>query len=330
MGDSIQLLRTGTIRTHDIHGDSPNEHRDHGPKAGVPGKHGRHRACITCRDSKIRCINAANETSCRACLKNNRQCIMSGPTKSRMRTANRISSLEEKIAALTAMLLARNEANIASASTTSASQLNQVADDSNIATHDDRGPDSVVPDSGARTTRLSISNRTLNSDVVVQPPSSTSTEAALFDHWVQNMYKYIPSIDISGHETAQDIRNTRPELFSAIVVVASASIKPAYLPDLLARFNRRCSELIFITGDRSLDVLQALLVYITHFVTPMCAKNSPYIDYVYSAVSICFSINLDVSEPESPATPRIGEGEDMARTWLTCYFTASRYMTHNH
>jgi len=143
----------------------------------------------------------------------------------------------------------------------------------------------------------------------------------LLEHWKQSMSIHLPTISLPALVTAQDIRYSMPMVFIAILAVASASIQPSLQPQMLLELNEQLAERVLITGEKSMDLVQALLLYTTHFIVPVQAERSSYTQYVHSIISVSLDLGLD--KGYRPIQPYI-EANDVRRTWLACYFTASR------
>jgi hypothetical protein len=280
----------------------------------------RTRACLNCRNSKIKCISIAGQSSCQACQRGSRECVMPGPARQRTRTAYRVSELEKKIELLTDALLARNDHN--TPATTASGSTREIADRraENESSHVGESlnqpqlPDLSIlsPNALRHSSRLDLIDRG-----VIQ----LNTANILLDHWKQKMAIFLPITNLSATLTAQDMRNSKPMVFLAVLVVASASIKPALLPALLLELNLQIAERVLITGEKSIDLVQALLVYTTHFVVPARATRTSYNQYVHSAIAVSLDLGLDKnSRPRQPAN----EADDNKRIWSACYIIASR------
>ena len=72
----------------------------------------RPRACDACRALKVRCDQGINHPGqpCTRCLKANRRCVVTPPSRKRQRKSeNKVVELEKKIDALTATLLSKQQ-----------------------------------------------------------------------------------------------------------------------------------------------------------------------------------------------------------------------------
>lgn len=72
----------------------------------------RPRACDACRSLKVRCDQDINHPGqpCTRCVKANRRCVITPPSRKRQRRSeNKVVELEKKIDALTATLLAKQQ-----------------------------------------------------------------------------------------------------------------------------------------------------------------------------------------------------------------------------
>jgi hypothetical protein len=98
----------------DSTGQSPSpdsQDEDEGSGTDKPKRPKRSRACVACRNMKIRCLPVEGQEACNACSKVNRECVMPGPPRKRQKTVHKVAELEKKINALTNALLAKQQSN---------------------------------------------------------------------------------------------------------------------------------------------------------------------------------------------------------------------------
>jgi hypothetical protein len=309
------------------HDPAASSSEDHDARAGTFAdrkKRTRTRACIDCRNSKIKCMPVAGQSSCQACLRGSRECVMPGPAKRGTRTTQRVSELERKIELLTEALLTRNEHSppMTNSSVMTYQAVDRHANDKNIGLTESFDQRSTqMPET------LSFPSRSLHNssclDLIDRGVLQLDTANILLGHWTRNMSTYVPTVTLPAAVEAQDVRISRPMVFLAILVVASASIQPSLLPKLLLELNLQLAERVMIIGEKSIDLVQALLVYITHFVVPAQAKRSSYTQYVHGAVSVSLDLGLDKRSRPEQLRP-CAEVDNIGRTWLACYYTASK------
>ena len=86
----------------------------------------------------------------------------------------------------------------------------------------------------------------------------------------RNMNKYFPFVVIEPRSTVQSMAQDRPFLLLAILATASSANKR--LQTILDKeFRASLGQNVVLHGEKSLDILQGLLVYIAWSVTPLAA-----------------------------------------------------------
>lgn len=88
----------------------------------------------------------------------------------------------------------------------------------------------------------------------------------LLSHF-QSKKVYFPFVDIPENILAASMAKTRPFVFLAILTI-SATRRPLLQRKLDERFRRVLSERIVLQGDKSLDYVQGLLVYLAWYCRP--------------------------------------------------------------
>ncbi|KEF60297.1 uncharacterized protein A1O9_05148 [Exophiala aquamarina CBS 119918] len=299
----------------------------------------RARACLSCRANKSRCIAVRNEDSCHACLKAFRQCVMPGPTKPRVGTAQRVGKLERKIERLTNALLSQQQQRRGS--------IDSETGDDDRSEGDVRSPrrassqpsgsydsaryfpsDRIFPGEGPQTSapvfafNIGSPEFTSVKHVTGLDIVSKSTGTTLFNHWKANISSLSPAVVLATSSDADTIRARKPLLFLAIATVASASVQPCLQSPLVKVLTRDLAERILVVGEKSLELVQAIVAYADNFFPADNARASAFTKYIHCALSICIYLGLDKG--------RIGdhikdyaEALEWERAWLGCYYIAS-------
>jgi hypothetical protein len=89
--------------------------------------------------------------------------------------------------------------------------------------------------------------------------------AALLENYQASMANYFPFVVIPSNTTAQQLRISKPFLFLSVMAVSSYQ-KTGRKTTLSAEIMRRLSEQMLFKGEKSLDLLQGVLVYAEWFV----------------------------------------------------------------
>ena len=148
------------------------------------------------------------------------------------------------------------------------------------------------------------------------------TAVVMFDHYIGKMLPFFPVLSFPSYIKAQDVRAARPTLFLAILAVASSAVRPNLQPGLLVELNRQLSERILFSGEKSLELVQAILVYTAYYVRSKYAKDLAFNQYIHAAVVMCLDLGMGKRYPKKLNRDGIEEAE-IRRTWLGCYYFAS-------
>ncbi|KAI0846393.1 hypothetical protein F5Y00DRAFT_145024 [Daldinia vernicosa] len=284
--------------------------------------HKKIRACVACRNMKIKCVSVPGSKDCETCIRFSRPCQDPGPPKARVKTSQKFTELEKKIDALTSALEAERRRNQRS--------LKQVREDAGWS----RTPDSSSRDDDApafserqdRHAELTVGDGREASmarrDVVSQGLVDIRTASLLFDHWNLHMRPLMPSICFSAKDNADTIRATKPTLFLSIITIASTSLRPSLVNPLLGQLNRILAQDVFIQGAKSLDLLQSLVLFSQYYIQPPHIKAFALPQHVYSAVVMSHDLNLGAAL-KLDKNRASDQERDTYRTLLTVYFGAS-------
>ncbi|EXJ78087.1 hypothetical protein A1O3_09248 [Capronia epimyces CBS 606.96] len=302
-----------------------------------PKRPKRARACVACRNMKIRCLPVEGQEACSSCAKVNRHCVMPGPPRKRQRTVHKVAELEKKINALTEALLSRGQqADLPSiqtspekdpATTSASSDLPRTEATTNTSLdYDAQVMEKVLPQSPeferpcpADDLEPRVGEPYV--DVIDQGLVTMQCATVIFNYWMQKYSKISPIVVFPPGTEAQVVRTRRPMTFLAILSVVSPLIEPSVQPDLSVELNRQLSERVLFHGERSLDLTQALMFHYQYYLRPRGARDLAFNQYIHSAIVMCLDLGIGkrskIDQTRSPA-----ERTELARTWLGAYTCA--------
>ncbi|EHK16189.1 uncharacterized protein TRIVIDRAFT_228115 [Trichoderma virens Gv29-8] len=225
---------------------------------------GLNRTCEGCRQRKIKCVVShrpdTDAHKCARCSKFRLDCVFPPPAIRRRRNKNdaRIKALERKL----------QELQDAISETPPQLDLGNFYPDplSSQYMNASWGPDSQqqptsLGDSLPSMTLMSTGYPFLTSE---DPVSSglVSFEFAqeLFSAFCEDMAPIYPLVLLPAHWTWQNARDTKPALFRAALSVASSNRNPECSKMLFRNAAKYVAEEVAIHGNKSLDLIQALLV----------------------------------------------------------------------
>jgi len=265
---------------------------------------------------------------------------MPGPSKPRVGTAQRVSKLEKKIERLTNALLSQQQQQ-------RRSSIDSESGDDGPSEGDVQSPTrpSSQPSGGYDSARYFPSDKIFPAE---EPQTSTpafafnvespeftsgknvtglgivskSTGTTLFNHWKANVSSLSPLVVLSSSSDADTIRARKPLLFLAIATAASASIQPYLQSQLVKDLTGDFAERILVVGEKSLELVQAILVYTDHFLPADNSRASAFTQYIHCALSICIDLGLDKGCIQDHIKDHT-EALEWERAWLGCYYIAS-------
>ncbi|CAJ2501610.1 Uu.00g044630.m01.CDS01 [Anthostomella pinea] len=346
-------------------GDAPLDPND--PK--------RPRACEACRGLKVKCEpDPANpDGPCKRCTKAGRNCVVTQPTRKRQKkTDSRVAELEKKIDALTASLQATRDG---SAHATPSDDQNAYGNTSYASSSRDWGPppppprDSQPPYApepdkpsfhatlvAAGHKRKFNETRESSSDGAKESPGTqpstigrqqtdaidrgiiTVDDAArLFRRYTDEMAIHLPAVVFPRGSTFSDLRKSKPILFLTVMAVA-ASETPVVQRQLVRELMQIFAEKIVITGEKNLEMVQALLVSVIWYFPPEHFEELKFYSFIHMAAIMSIDIGLGrkKNNPKSRLIPYTWRDHpfrktplpdpttiEARRTWLASYFLAA-------
>ncbi|KAK5301830.1 hypothetical protein LTR14_000075 [Exophiala xenobiotica] len=293
--------------THSAGSDESDEGEQHHDVSGGNTKKPRSsRACVACRRMKTRCeIDDALGTACKLCIRARRQCIMQTlPRRRKRKTTDRVADLERKINTLTA-LLASNESAI------SANPSPKSAGESISSRHKGKEPD-----------QPSNESRTLIAEALHQGLFDWPAACKAFDRYRKEMCLYFPFVVFPATADANVVKEQQPLLFFAICTVAMATMKGPVKPELWDMLTKDLSLRIMYRGERSLELVQVLLIHITWYTRAKEMRELNFNQMVHVACAMGLDIGLGRRSHKSAQSVDPHHLESLAgrRAWLGCYY----------
>ena len=258
---------------------------------------------------------------------------MPGPARKRQKTVHKVAELEKKINALTDALLAKNAANPTPPSDSPASYRMDAQSDitrTSTTTAQSEGQNAVEmlknrepAFSGGVATKNLAGQLDMKFcptgpsqsvepyvDIIERGILDMDTAATMFNHFVANMSPHFPIVSFPLYVKASDVRTARPMVFLAILSAASAAFRPDLQQDLVAELSRQLSERVMFMGEKSLELVQAMLLYTAYYVRSRFAKDLAFNQYIHSAVVMCLDLGMGKRYPHKIDRNEVEEAED--------------------
>jgi hypothetical protein len=121
------------------------------------------------------------------------------------------------------------------------------------------------------------------------------------------------------------VREKTPVLFLAILAVSSPSILPSLESKLMLELNEQLARQILVLGRRSLQLIQACLLHSQYYISPSGSQPFVSTQYVLAAMAMVSDLGLNLnSVARTRSKLDSGIVKETARTWLACWYAASR------
>ncbi|KAG8425819.1 hypothetical protein J3459_009651 [Metarhizium acridum] len=277
---------------------------------GISAGYGR--SCTNCSRAKCRCILRSRGGSCERCHRLGKDCHQIETTRKRVakKTASsRTAQLEEKIEDLVSMLRATHDSRTHTnhsytplSNTPSqpfASRLDSLAA---AATADPtrsqaQGKASLCAAHECIASDLSPSRNTSTLNDADRRPEPTPEEAEAYFAKFRQWLEASPFMHIPMEMTAAALRRERPFLWMCIMNLTSMSIPQQRI--LREKIRREVADRLVFEGDRSMDILQGLVAFLTWATMNAGPGMKPFlILYATLAQSIVFDMGLTRSPAE--------------------------------
>ncbi|KAM0283128.1 hypothetical protein ACHAQH_002609 [Verticillium albo-atrum] len=337
--------------------DDDHEHDHDAPPH--PDEAKRPRACEACRGLKVRCVPDAADPDgpCARCRKARRGCVVTVPTRKRAKkTDSRVAELEKKIDALTASLHARTgDMSVGGTGGEGVARRDAAVEPTRLYTpraergagvkrkmgdregeqqqqqqqqaeREARPPPPIRMDSGY-------------DDVVDRGVLSMDKATALFARYNDKMAGHLPAVVFPADMTADELRGTKPVLFLAIL--AAASSESSVLQRQLVRETMQIlAEKIVITGEKSLELVQAIQVTVIWYWPPEHFEELKFYQLVHMAAVMAIDMGLGKrssmpkgvtpygvyayrQSQQRRSLPPDPKSIEARRAWLGCYYLAT-------
>ena len=344
--DELSSLRTALqqARAENDNDSQPDEEAsaDEAENSSKPAKRPkRARACIACRNMKIRCLPVEGKEACLGCSKVNRECIMPGPARKRQKTVHKVAELEKKINALTDALINQQHAHPTPPKSDSPTTVRDPPTNTTATSDSQRDLErlqqydrelvekrDITFDKGQLDWGCSKWNKFAAAkeeepyiDIIDRDLLDIGTATRIFDYYTTDMLPHFPLLAFPSTIFAQDVRTARPMLFLAILTVASPSVKPELHENLVIEMTRQLSERIMFLGEKSLEIVQAILVYTSCYSRSKYAKDLTFNQLIHSAVVMC--LDLGMGKRYKKLDRDVIEEAEIRRTWMAVYYFAS-------
>jgi len=320
--------------THRMSVDSNNEDGESGNDKPAK-RQKRARACEACRSMKIRCNPVEGQEACAACAKVNRHCVMPGPARKRQKTVHKVAELEKKINALSSLLAQKQQDTPSSTDSPDTGKPAKGTSEPHVDTEHycediitkqfPSNPSSWDEMRRGMSKNWSSTRDDTHVDVIDKGLISVEIASQVFQRYCNELSRYTPAVAFSPGTKEDDIRKNKPILYLAIMAVSSGTICPDLQPDIVVELTRQLSDRVMYYCEKSLEMIQALLMYAEWYTRSKLAKDLGFNQYIHAAVVMSLDIGLG-RRSKIELTQDPAEAVEIRRTWLGCFYMAVRFV----
>ena len=177
-------------------------------------------------------------------------------------------------------------------------------------------------------------------DVVDRKILDSGIAAKMFNHYTTKMAPHIPVVVFDPGTSAGEIRRTMPALFLAILSVSAGYERPELQPTLFRELTQVYADRIFVRGEKSLELIQALQISSMWYAPEEHKDSRPY-QFVHLAGVMAMSMGLGQTfklqtgsvwtlwkdKQKSKDVARDAGGTTSNRAWLACYLLSGMYVS---
>ncbi len=321
------------------------------------------RACDACRLHKVRCLpnNSATSRMCQRCARTDRQCVYTAPQKrkQRKRTDARVAELEREVQAMRTLFEkngsgseAPPSGNTSSSSTFGETPLGHTSGEGESTPGSEKRGKTVVVEAArpgaAQHLNLAWSGAPTqepmgtptayspDSDVIDRGVISLELATRLWHSYNTGLVNYFPTVHFPPDVTVEEMRKTKPTLFLAAIAAASGKEGSRLYSILNTEVLNAYAHRTVIQGDKSLELVQALIITSVWYYPPGKYSQLKFYEYIHMAATMALDIGLGTN-PKSFRSRRIADpdgdsplGGDLddaefekRKTFLACYLIST-------
>lgn len=260
----------------------------------------------------MRCLldTVDEHQKCRRCFEADADCVFleAAPRQRRKRTDARVASLEKELSAMRSMFgrldtpasnqsdESQEHANIVNSST----ERNEEHLENDEETEEQsRLSDDVDINSSQLSQHTAIAQHLTSTrrqdvipDILGHEIISKDAAIALYQDFVTNMLPLHPIIALEQHDTFETMRIQKPTLLLAIIAAASAIGVPETYKHLHRHLIRNLAEKVIIDGQKSLELLQAILVMEAWYCPPDDLRKLNFYQWIHIAGTMAMQIGI--------------------------------------
>jgi hypothetical protein len=177
-------------------------------------------------------------------------------------------------------------------------------------------------------------------DIIDKGLVSYAVASDAFTRYVDEMCHHVPMVIFPPGTQMSEVRKNKPILLHAIVAVAMGPFEPSSQGTLLQELYKTVTESVFINGEKSLELVQALLIAVNFYTPPENFERMTF--FQLSQLAVAIGMDIGMHRKRQPRGKQIPTGKpcnlhrdfmkqsqspdpdspELRRAWLGCYFTS--------
>lgn len=284
------------------------------------------KTCQACRARKIRCQQNSNSSSarCARCEKKGIQCIFDAPNakRRRKRTDVRVTALEKELHSLRSRLEGTGEAATSPSSLPPLNQsLTNPAEDSRMLSSTQKDPIVIA----SRTESSNTPAPDLHDDVSGMGFNlDKMTQQQLYSKFMRELSPHLPFIHFEASVTAQQLRQQQSILLDAILAASAGSLYAPLSQELVSRLEKDYAERIIVRGEKSIELVQALLVSAVWYQPPARYQDLKFTTFGHLAANMALDLRLASTRESAGQNMEFIENLNRKRVLIGCYLLCGR------
>lgn len=295
-----------------------------------PGPASINRTCEGCRRRKIKCIlppideDAAilNEKQCIRCRKLSIDCVFLPPATKRTRKRNevRIRDLERKLEAIQDAVEGNEQFRPSPSSIPTPYEPSPLSTD---VSQQSSGPSNLIEDDF--TDQLNA----LVDDPITRGLVTYDAARQLYSDFCEKVAPLYPVVLPPSPSTWEDVRVRKPALFRAAITAAASGYEAKLSETLFQDTEKMVAEKIIFSGEKSLELVQALLILSVWYHPPHNFRGLKFTQFAHMAATMV----MDLRSSNDPRYNGKAHGSrealpadsvEVSRAFVACYLLCSR------
>ncbi|RMZ79081.1 hypothetical protein DV737_g3587, partial [Chaetothyriales sp. CBS 132003] len=275
----------------------------------------RPRACEACRQLKVKCEMDDTNVPCKRCAKANRQCTVTAPSRKRQKKTDSRRPLGDR------------------GGDYFGGELQRPASGTPYPPPMHHRPPSANSYSG-HVPRARPEDIDVIFDPIAHGSMDPPTVRRCWDRYTTEMCGHLPIVVFPAGTRWEDLRKTKPILFLSVVAVASGTLRPDVQGRLLTETTRILADRIINRGEKSLELVQAILCMTTFYQPPEKYEELNFNQLIHIAAVMALDLGLGKrfkrgnvalwrSYTEQKRVMPDPNSAETRRCWLGCYFMCS-------